>query len=42
MYETLNEIVQEQGETMNKIESNVTHAKINTSHTVKELSKVKP
>jgi t-SNARE complex subunit (syntaxin) len=42
MHETLNEIVQEQGENMNKIESNVTHAKVSASHTIKELSKVMP
>jgi t-SNARE complex subunit (syntaxin) len=39
MYETLNEIVQEQGETLNKIEGNVVHAKGNTGTTVKELQK---
>jgi t-SNARE complex subunit (syntaxin) len=39
MYETLNEIVQEQGETLTKIETNVSHTKRNTSQTVKELQK---
>jgi t-SNARE complex subunit (syntaxin) len=39
MYETLNEIVQEQGETLTKIETNVSHTKGNTGQTVKELQK---
>lgn len=39
MYETLNEIVQEQGETLNKIEDNVVCTKSNTAKTVSELKK---
>jgi t-SNARE complex subunit (syntaxin) len=39
MYETLNEIVQEQGETLNKIEDNVVCTKVNTGKTVTELQK---
>lgn len=39
MYETLNEIVQEQGETLTKIEDNVGATKHNTGKTVTELQK---
>lgn len=39
MYETLNEIVQEQGETLNKIEDNFTVTRGNTKKTVEELHK---
>ncbi len=39
MYETLNEIVVEQGETLNKIEGNVGGARNNTKDAVKELQK---
>lgn len=39
MYQTLNEIVVEQGETMNKIEDNIVVSKQNTKKTVQELAK---
>lgn len=39
MYENLNEIVAEQGETLNKIEDNFTVSKGNTKRTVDELRK---
>lgn len=39
MYATLNEIVQEQGETLNKIEDNCAQTKNNTKETVSELQK---
>ncbi len=39
MYETLNEIVQEQGETLTKIEDNCVVTKTNTKKTVQELTK---
>jgi len=39
MYETLNEIVQEQGETLTKIEDNCVVTRGNTKNAVKELQK---
>lgn len=39
MYATLNEIVQEQGETLTKIEDNMVCTKGNTKKTVDELGK---
>ncbi len=39
MYETLNEIVVEQGETLNRIEDNFRSTKHNTKGTVEELKK---
>ena len=37
MYENLNEIVKQQGETLNRLEDNVSYTKHNTKKTVEEL-----
>ena len=37
MYENLNQIVAEQGETLNRLEDNVSYTKHNTKKTVSEL-----
>lgn len=39
MYETLNEIVEEQGETLNRMEDNFRSTRQNTKGTVEELKK---
>lgn len=39
MYSTLNEIVEEQGHTLNRIEDNFRTTKVNTKGTVHELKK---
>jgi t-SNARE complex subunit (syntaxin) len=39
MYQTLNQIVDQQGDTMNKIEENILVSKSNTKKTVQELAK---
>ena len=39
MYETLNQIVAEQGETLTRLEDNIIQSKSNTKGTVRELKK---